>query len=377
MTRLGVSAALVAGQWIRGDVDVVDGRVTSIGLYPTIGTRVLVSGFIDHQINGFGGVDFRRADEDDYRRVGEMLLETGVTGYHPTVFSMPVDGYEDALAVLAEVHRHRRSDHSLDDRAGRRAAATGTAGSTDGATALGMHLEGPFLAAEWRGAHDIETLIDPDPDVLDRLLGAGPVASMTLAPELPGAPDLIRRLVDAGVGVSIGHTGAGAAECHEAFDTGATMITHWGNAHRRFTMRDPGPAGAAVADGRVSIGVIADGVHIADDSLRMLAAAAPDRLVLVTDAIAAAGVDPETWNSKGTPVTVADGSARLADGTLAGSVATMDSCVRHMIDLGVPSTAVLAAAGGNRLRPGRSTGLVVMDDGWRVIDTLPARGDLC
>lgn len=357
MTRLGVSAALVAGQWIRGDVEVVDGRPVSIGLSPPVGSRVVTSGFVDHQINGFGGVDFRDADEDDYLRVSEALVRTGVTEFHPTAFSMSIGGYERALRVVAEVHRRQAGGRTGRPGPGR-------------ALVRGMHLEGPFLSPEWRGAHDPDTLVAPDVDVVGRLLAAGPVSLMTLAPELPGAAEVMAHLLGAGVRISIGHTGADANECHRAFDLGATMITHWGNAHRRFAMRDPGPAAASVADERVSIGVIADGVHVDDDALRLLARSAPRRMVLVTDAIAAAGVDPASWNAKDTGVTVRDGAARLADGTLAGSVATMDSCVRHMIGLGIPTEVVLGAAGGNRLRPGRATGMVVLDDQWRVVRTL-------
>lgn len=368
MTRLGVSAALVAGRWVTGDVEVVDGRLVAIGLTPSIGTDVVVSGFVDHQINGFAGVDFRWADEEGYRRVGDALLETGVTEFHPTIFSMTADGYLEALSVLAAVQRQRMSAASAYD--GSSGIARTRGGShRSGAIARGMHLEGPFLAPSWRGAHDMDTLIDPDLALADRLLGAGPVSSMTVAPELRGGLDLIGHMVRAGVVVSIGHTNADAEQCHSAFDAGATMITHWGNAHRRFGMRDPGPAAASIADERVSIGVIADGVHVGDDALRMLARAAPHRMVLVTDAIAAAGMDPQAWNAKGTPVTVHDGAARLADGTLAGSVATMDSCVRHMITLGIPSAVVLNAAGGNRLRPGRTVAMVVLDDQWNVVAT--------
>lgn len=357
MTRIGVSAALVAGCWVRGDVDMVDDRVMAIGLSPAVGSKVVVSGFIDRQINGFAGVDFRRADEQDYGRVGQRLLETGVTEFHPTLFSMSLGGYLEALSVLREIH----------DRQDRRRLGPNR-GTQRGANACGMHLEGPFLSPRWRGAHDADTLIEPDRDVLDQLLAAGPVSIVTLAPELPGALNLVPYLVDRGVTVSIGHTDADAATCHAAFDAGATMVTHWGNAHRRFSMRDPGPAAASIDDDRVTVGVIADGIHIGDDALRMLARSAAGRIVLVTDAILATQLDPAEWNAKGTPVTVSDGAARLVDGTLAGSVATMDACVRHMIDLGVPSAIVLDAAGGNRLRPGSRIGAVIMDDNWHVVD---------
>ncbi|MCB1257455.1 MAG: hypothetical protein KDB26_10140 [Microthrixaceae bacterium] len=348
MRRLGVSAALVAGQWIKGDVAIETGVVTAIGLSPPVGSAVAVSGFVDHQINGFAGVDFGHTDEAGYARVASRLPETGVTAFHPTLYSLSRERYIDSLGLLAEVHRKRPA----------------------GARVLGAHLEGPFLSPPWVGAHDATTFLEPDPEVVTSLISAGPIDVMTVAPELPGALGLIRQLVANGVTVSIGHTDASAEQCREAFDAGASMITHCYNAHRRFTSRDPGPMGAALTDARASIGLIADGIHVADDSLRLAASAAPDRLVLVTDAIAAAGVAPEEWNTLDSRVRVAGGAARLSDGTLAGSVATMDACVRKMISLGVPSEAVLHAAGGNRLRPGAAVDLVFLDDGWRVQEAL-------
>ncbi len=371
-TRLGVSAALVAGQWIKGDVALEGNRLVSIGLAPAVGSKVVVSGFVDHQINGFAGVDFRTADESEYARACEALLATGVTRFNPTLYSSSIDQYCDALGVLAQVHRRPPS----------------------GAWALGAHLEGPFLSRVWKGAHDPELLVDPNPLVVERLLRAGPVDLITVAPELPGAMDLIADLVAEGVRVSIGHSDASASQCREAVDAGASMITHVFNAHRRFAPRDPGPAAVALTDDRVSVGVIADGVHLDVDTLRLIARSTSDRMVLVTDAIAPAGLasvswadrwerregderrvayreSASEWESAPARVTVIDGAARLNDGTLAGSVATMDACVRRMIGLGVSSKVVLNAAGANRLRLGRSVDFVVLDDQWQVLDAYP------
>jgi len=350
MTRLGVSAALVEGEWVPGDVSVVEGRVDLVGLPPAAGRRVAASGFVDRQLNGFAGVDFKAADPGGYAVAGEALLAHGVTRYLPTFYSATVDEYVAALRALHEVHR----------------------APPHGARPGGAHLEGPFLDPTWAGAHDRRRLLEPDPVIADRLLDAGPVELVTLAPELPGGLDLVRRLVARGVRVSIGHSDATAEQCHEAFDAGASMLTHCFNAHRRFAGRDPGPTGAALTDPRVEVGLIADGIHVADDALRLVAAAAPTRMVLVTDAIAPAGTGAATWGMGRATVTISEGAARLADGTLAGSVATMDGCVRHMIGLGVPAEVVLRAAGGDRLRPGGPADLVVLDDAWQVVDTIPA-----
>jgi N-acetylglucosamine-6-phosphate deacetylase len=256
----------------------------------------------------------------------------------------------DALATLKAVH----------------------ASPAAGARAGGAHLEGPFLSPRWAGAHDPDRLLAPDRAIADRLLDAGPLAVMTLAPELPQALALVEYLVHRGVSVSIGHTDATAEQCHDAFDAGAAMLTHCYNAHRRFAGRDPGPFGAALADPRVEVGLIADGVHVADDSLRLVAAAAPGRMVLVTDAIAPAGTASDSWTAGGVEVTVRDGAARLADGTLAGGVGTMDGCVRRMIGLGVAPEVVIRAAGGGRLRPGAPADVVVLDDAWEVVTALIA-----
>src|SRR5690606_28944146 len=124
----------------------------------------------------------------------------------------------------------------------------------------------------WSGAHDRTHLVVPDPALAVQLVTAGPVDLVTLAPELPGALDLVRWFVARDIRVSVGHTDATAEQCRSAFDAGATMLTHCFNAHRRFGARDPGPAGAALVDRRVSVGLIADGHHVADDVLKLVAA---------------------------------------------------------------------------------------------------------
>ena len=167
--RLGVEAAVVDGTLVRGDVEVVDGLVSAYGLEGPNGSGIAAPGFVDLQVNGFAGIDLMGADADGYRRAGEALLETGVTAYLPTFISAPE---EDLLAALGNV-------------------------PTDegGARILGVHLEGPFLSKKRLGIHPPSARRDPDPALLDRLLGAGPVRLMTLAPELPGADELIDRLL--------------------------------------------------------------------------------------------------------------------------------------------------------------------------------------
>ena len=331
--RLGVARALVDGEWVAGDVDLdaEEGRVAGVGRSPA-GRGLAVPGLVDLQVNGFGGVDFLATDIDGYRRAGEALAAHGVTAYQPTLITAPPDDTVAALDVLS--------------------AAAGDAGPGS-PRILGAHLEGPFLARERAGAHPVEHLRPPDAAVLERFLGAGPVTQVTLAPELDGAAALVRRLAGAGVLVSCGHSGADAAQAHATFDAGARTVTHLFNAMGGLTARRPGLAGVALGRRDVTIQLIADRVHLADDTVRLAWAAAADRTVVVSDAIAAAGLGDGTYRLGSAEVTVRGAEARRADGVLAGSVTGLDAAVRNLVELGVPLVDALAAA---TARPARLIG---------------------
>lgn len=212
---------------------------------------------------------------------------------------------------------------------------------------IGVNLEGPFLAPGRKGAHDPSALAIPMPDVVDALLEAadGIVRQITIAPELPYALDAIERFVAAGVVVAVGHTEADAETARAAFDRGATLITHAFNAMPGMTARAPGPVGAALADERVSLEVIADGIHVDPRLIAMLFKAAPGRVVLMTDAMAAAGAAPGRYALGGLDVDVADGRAVIAGtDTLAGSTLTMDRAIEVCVGVGVSHEAAIAAA---------------------------------
>ncbi|WP_062291764.1 N-acetylglucosamine-6-phosphate deacetylase [Demequina phytophila] len=213
---------------------------------------------------------------------------------------------------------------------------------------LGIHLEGPFLAPVRKGAHDPAALAAPTPDLVRALLEAcdGTLRQVTMAPELPGALDAIALLADHGVVVAVGHTECTADQARAAFDRGATLITHGFNAMRGIVGREPGPLGAALDDPRVFIEVIADGIHVHPANLAMLFRAAPGRVVLVTDAMAAAASSPGRYVLGGLDVDVtADGRAVLAGtDTLAGSTLTMDRAVEVCVEAGVPREDAVAAA---------------------------------
>ena len=361
--RLGVKAALVDGELVDGDVEVEveDGVITRLGVAPAGAEGVAVPGFVDLHINGVAGVDFLAADPDAYDRAGEALARTGVVAYQPTLVSSDPGAYAEPLRAASE------------------AVARDAGGGRP--LVLGVHLEGPFLSPEWPGAHDPAHLRLPDTALAERLLDGGPVTTMTLAPELAGALDLIDWLVARRVVVSCGHSDADAELAHAAFDRGARAMTHVHNAHRRWRPRDPGVGGVALVRPEVTVQAIVDGVHLAPESALGAFLAAGRRFCLVTDAIEAAMLDAGEYELGGRPVRLRDGAVRLPDGTLAGSVLTMDEAVRNLVASGASWTDAVHAASTaparligrddlGRLGPGLPAHLTVLDDELRVLRTL-------
>ncbi|MGB3412163.1 MAG: amidohydrolase family protein [Microthrixaceae bacterium] len=365
--RLGVSCALVDGVIVTGDVSISsDGaaeggygggtRIEAVGLAPLTpearGSGMAVPGFVDLQVNGFGGVDFRGCGPEGFFEATRVLASRGTTAVQPTFYSRSIDDYVDDLTASAEAM-----------------SIASRAGTPSGARLLPGHLEGPFLSAKWAGAHDPRYLIDPNRSVLERLLAAGPVGFVTLAPELPGALDLIRFLVDLGVTVSVGHSDATADQARAAFAEGVTHLTHCWNAHRRFGSRDPGPAGAALTDTRATVGLIADLVHVDAEVLSITFAAAPGRVAVTTDAVARAGSEPFDGQA-----------ATLPTGVIRGGLVGMDNCLRNVIDSGIAIEEAVDACGGVqrrllgledvRIRPGDVADLTVLDDSLVPIRTL-------
>ena len=354
--KLGVRAALVDGSEVPGDVEIEDGRVAAVGIAPAGACGLAVPGFIDLQVNGFAGVDFLTAAPEDYARAGAALAAAGVTAYQPTLITAAPDALRSALAAAA------------------------AARELSPVSVLGVHLEGPFLSPAWPGAHPPDQLREPDRDLLAELLAAGPVAAVTLAPELPGALELVEWLTARAVNVRIGHTDADAATAHAAFDRGATAITHIYNAHRRFAPRDPGPAGAALARDDVTVTAIVDGVHLAPETVELVRRAANPRLCVVSDAIAAAALGDGRYRLGELEVEVRDGRSTRADGTLAGSVGPLDAAVRRLVDGGAPlgdavhaATRAPALLAGRpdlgTLEPGATADVVVLDSSLHVTRT--------
>ena len=289
---------------------------------------VLTSGLVDIQINGAFGVDFAAADEAGWDSIAAKLPSTGVTSFQPTLITAPLSELIAGLDTATEA-RDRQEDGPY-------------------ARILGVHLEGPWLSPKKHGVHEARYLAEPTPAAVDTLMSAvgfDILTLVTLAPELPGALEAIRRLSTAGVTVSIGHTDATAAQVEAAADAGATLVTHIFNAQRGLAHREPGVPGAALSDNRFRVGLIADLHHVAPEICTLIFRAAPGRVVLVTDAIAAAGMPPGSYVLAGIPVELGeDGVPRNADGTIAGSALTLDQAVRNLIGLGMPVPTVIDAA---------------------------------
>jgi len=315
--------------------------------------EMIAPGFIDLQVNGFAGHD-AAAGAEAIAAISRGLPATGVTAFLPTLISSPVE-VEAAFT-----------------------AAVGAAAEAPGARVLGAHLEGPFLNPSFRGAHLETNLAEPSPDRVDVLLASRP-RLVTIAPELPGALAAIERMHRAGIVVSAGHTGGDFDDGRKAIAAGVRFATHLYNAMTPVHHRRPGIALALLLDSRVTTGLIADGEHVHpavwEQVVRVKGAS---RVALTTDQTSAAGSPPGTFTLAGRTV-VSDGKAvRLADGTLAGSAATMPDLVRLMARTpGVGADRAISLASGvparvlgerrlGRISAGACADLVVLDADLRV-----------
>ncbi|HEX5290495.1 MAG TPA: N-acetylglucosamine-6-phosphate deacetylase, partial [Streptosporangiaceae bacterium] len=287
----------------------------------------LAPGFVDLQVNGYYGVELQDARRDGWAHVIERLPETGTTAFVPTFVTAPVERLARAL----------------------REAATFRMGLPFGSRVIGVHLEGPFLSPDRRGAHNPAWLTDPTPAAVDDLIDAGGdmLRLVTIAPERPGALPAITRLTAAGILVSVGHTDATAAQVAAAADAGARMVTHLYNAQRPLGNYEPGVVGQALTDPRLTSGLIADLHHVNVPACLIALAAAPGRIALVTDAAACAGMPPGRYLLGGEPIELPPGAGqppRRPGGGLAGSALRMDAAVANLAGAGVSLPDLITAA---------------------------------
>ncbi len=306
-----------------------DGRITELSQRDSLevprsanlidfGDAILAPGFLDIHIHGGAGVDAMRAGASDIPRMGKFLAAHGVTGYFPTTVAAPIDATCAALERLADAIEAGENAATNDD--------------SVAARPLGIHLEGPFLSHKRRGVHPPENLVAPTVEMFDRLWQAarGHVRMMTIAPELPGALEVIAEAARRKVCVSIGHSDAEMPIAQQAVKAGARHATHTFNAMRPLDHRDPGILGEVLTDDALSADIIVDGIHLSPAVVQIfLQAKGRERAVLITDAISATGMPEGHYRLGPIEVEVKDGKC-TSGGSLAGSVLTMDRAVRNV-----------------------------------------------
>jgi N-acetylglucosamine-6-phosphate deacetylase len=323
----GPGAVVIDGDTIIG---ILDGRPASAPDHVELDSGILSPGLIDVQINGCLGVDFIDATDDDWETVSHALATKGVTSFQPTYITAPIPALIAGLRRFAGVRP--------------RLAAAG------GAQPLGVHLEGPFISPARPGVHDPAFMADPSSANLDALFvdasASEQITMITLAPELPGALEAIRRLCAAGIVVSVGHSDALGEQVHEAVLAGARMVTHIFNAQRGFGHRELGVAGQALNEPALTIGLVADFHHVAAGACAITLNAAPGRVAVVSDAVASAGMPVGSYRLGTRVIRVGENGPlpRNEDGAIAGAVTLLDQSVRNLVSIGRSVAEVLGAA---------------------------------
>jgi len=361
------------------------GRIEAVGvgLTPPAGAQTfdlsgltLAPGFVDIHVHGGGGFSLISEDPDEIRSYARWAVRRGVTGFLVTLVGAPLPQMKRWLAAAVA------AGESL---------PAGQEGVDGSARPLGVHLEGPFVNPARRGALPSEGLRPPDVAEFLALAEAaqGSLKVITLAPELPGAAGIVAAARQRGVVASMGHTDATYEQALEAIEWGVRQATHCFNGMRPFHHRDPGCLGAILSSPKLSAELIADGVHVHPGAMALLLAAkGPQGTILITDGIAAAGLGDGAYSLAGEAIQVRNGVASLPDGTLAGSVVTMDQAVRNVVSAWggalVPLAGAVRMASSNpaaalglaqrlgRIAPGFAADLVALDERLEVAMTLVA-----
>jgi len=324
---------------------------------------IVAPGYIDLQLNGAFGDDFTMTPPSIWQ-VAAQIPRYGVTSFLPTIITSPLEKIAQAQEALA----------------------TGRPAGFRGATPLGLHLEGPFLNPRKKGAHNPEYLRLPDASQVAKWSPETHVRLVTLAPELPGALEVIRCLASHGGVISAGHSMATYAQAEAGFAAGTRYGTHLFNAMAPLAHREPGLPGALLATPSQTVGLIPDGTHVHPGLIRVIwAAKGPRETSVVSDAMAALGMAPGQYKLNDTEVIVSEKDARLADGTLAGSVLAMDEAVRNLIAFTgctlpealatvttTPADLLGIAGERGRIRPGLIADLVLLTPDLRVAMTIAA-----
>lgn len=345
-------------------------NATEVDFTREIPDAILAPGFVDIHMHGGAGLDVMRASPAELPRLNKFLTTHGVTGYFPTTVAAPLDQTCAALERIADAIEA--------------AQPLGTNGDLVQARPLGIHLEGPFLSHKRRGVHPPENLVEPTLQIFERFWQAsrGHVRMMTIAPELPGAIEVIAEAARRNVCVSIGHSDAVMESARAAVKAGARHATHTFNAMRPLDHREPGILGEALTSEELSADIIADGIHVAPEVVKLfLKAKGIEHAVLITDATAAAGMPDGTYRLGPIQVEVKNGRC-TSDGKLAGSVLTMDRAVRNVVQFAnwslqdavraatLNPTRAVGLAHHGRLTPGAEANLVVLGPDGEVKRTI-------
>lgn len=335
--------AYVAGKGlVKTDIAFEDGKIVAIGklddVEPVFDTDgVVLPGFIDEHIHGAGGADAMDGTEDALQTISEYVAKEGTTGFLATTMTQSPENIGKALENVKIVREK---------------------GEYKGAEVLGVHLEGPFISPKHVGAQPLEYVAKPAPETFDKYneISGGNIKVVTLAPEVEGGLDLVKHLAKIGVVASIGHTGAKFSDVEAAVAAGATNVTHTYNAQTPLHHREAGVVGAAMLIDELNCEMICDTIHVSVPAIKIFVKNKPhDKFTLITDAMRAKGMPDGLSELGGQQVFVRNGEARLADGTLAGSVLKMNVAVKNLVEkVGVSFTDAVDFASAN---PAKNLGL--------------------
>ena len=298
---------------------------------------IVLPGFVDQHIHGAGGSDGMDGTVEDIAIIAKTIAAEGTTSFLVTTMTQSPENITKALSA---VKTYRETDKG------------------DGARVVGVHLEGPFIAAAHKGAQPLEYVKAPDIETFDKYNAASGncIRIVTLAPEVDGAAEFIKHLSSQGIVASIGHTGAKYPDIEKAVELGASNVTHTYNAQTALHHREIGTVGSAMLIDELNCEMIADTIHVSVPAMRLLVKNKPaDKLTLITDAMRAKGIPDGVSELGGQTVYVKNGEARLADGTLAGSVLRMNRAVQNLVEkVGVPFTQAVDCA---TLNPAKNLGI--------------------
>ena len=323
----------------------------------------IAPGLIDVHVHGGDGFDTMDATPEALHRMARFFARHGVTSYFPTTMSAPALAIKNAIANVAA-----------------------TPQPTDGAQHIGVHVEGPYLSRDYPGAQPVNVLREADSVEYQFWLESGVVKLITIAPELPGANPLIAAGTAQGIEFAIGHSGASYEQVVAAADNGVRQATHTFNGMLGLHHRNPGTLGGVLTDDRIYAQIIADGIHVHQAMVKLLVRAIGiHRAILITDSMRAAGLADGDYDLGEQPVTVRDGVARIANGSLAGSTATLDAVLRNVMNFtglslpeaipmatSVPAEAMHLTGRKGAIIPGADADLIFLNDTYQICKTIIA-----